>query len=113
MDKEGDRCVLQTRDGGLAGQASRSRRYSDLQIGERVYTVGSPQALDRTLGEGIISGLRSLRGIRHIQTTAPISPGSSGGGLFDRHGNLIGITTFLLKDSQSLNFAISVDEFER
>jgi len=41
-----------------------------------------------------------------IQTSAPISPGSSGGGLFDTQGNLVGITTFYLKEGQSLNFAM-------
>lgn len=51
--------------------------------GEHVYTVGSPQALDRTLREVIIAGIRSIRGIRRIQTTSPISPGSSDGGLLE------------------------------
>ncbi|MBK8072869.1 MAG: serine protease [Ramlibacter sp.] len=41
-----------------------------------------------------------------VQTTAPISPGSSGGGLFDAEGRLVGITTALLRDSQNLNFAV-------
>jgi hypothetical protein len=41
--------------------------------------------------------------------TAPVSPGSSGGGLFDAQGRLIGITTLYLKDSQQLNFAIPVE----
>ena len=40
-----------------------------------------------------------------MQTTTPISPGSSGGGLFDMDGNLIGITSFLHKGGQNLNFA--------
>jgi tetratricopeptide (TPR) repeat protein len=41
-----------------------------------------------------------------VQTSAAISPGSSGGGLFDSQGNLTGITTFYLKEGQSLNFAL-------
>lgn len=41
-----------------------------------------------------------------VQTSAPTSPGSSGGGLFDAEGNLVGITTFQLKEGQSLNFAM-------
>jgi S1-C subfamily serine protease len=52
---------------------------------------------------------------RYIQTTAPISPGSSGGGLLDARGNLIGITTAVLvgkkQINQSLNFAIAADSF--
>lgn len=50
-----------------------------------------------------------------MQTTAPISPGSSGGGLFDARGNLVGITTLVLVGrehmNQALNFAIPADAF--
>jgi serine protease Do len=51
-----------------------------------------------------------MKGIRYLQTTAPISGGSSGGGLFDCAGRLMGITTFYV-DGQNLNFAIAADEF--
>jgi S1-C subfamily serine protease len=50
-----------------------------------------------------------------VQTTAPISPGSSGGPLFDARGNLVGITTLALvgrqRINQALNFAIAADAF--
>jgi serine protease Do len=82
-------------------------------VGEEVYTIGSPSGLESTLGQGIISGLRQLESQRLIQTTAPISPGSSGGGLFDRSGNVIGITTFMISKGQSLNFAIAADDYFR
>jgi hypothetical protein len=49
--------------------------------------------------------LREHAGIRVIQNTAAISPGSSGGGLFDVQARLVGITSFLLRDAQNLNFA--------
>jgi len=88
-----------------------SRPYSHLSVGEPVYTIGSPSGLENTLGEGIVSGLRNKKGMKYIQTSAPISPGSSGGGLFDIYGNLVGITTFLLEDAQNLNFALSADAF--
>jgi S1-C subfamily serine protease len=80
-------------------------------VGERAYSVGTPSGLEQTLGEGLISGLREDKGIKLVQTSAPISPGSSGGGLFDASGNLIGITTFMLRETQSLNFAIAAQEF--
>jgi serine protease Do len=44
-----------------------------------------------------------------VQTTAPISPGSSGGGLFDARGRLVGITALSGKESQNLNFAMPTD----
>jgi len=42
-----------------------------------------------------------------------ISRGSSGGGLFDAQGNLVGITTFIIRDAQNLNFAIAAEEYAR
>ncbi len=89
---------------------SRTRRYADIKIGEKVYAIGSPQSLENTLSEGIISGLREMDGVRYIQTTAPIAQGSSGGGLFDEEGRLIGITTFIVKGGGNLNFAVAIDE---
>jgi S1-C subfamily serine protease len=82
------------------------RPSSKLVTGERVYAIGSPEGLELTFSEGVISALRETEGVHMIQTSAPISPGSSGGGLFDAQGNLVGITTFYLKEGQSLNFAL-------
>lgn len=109
---ESDRCILET-DGFSLIPVGGVRHFSDLRVGERIYTVGAPRGLERSLGEGIIAGLRNAGKRQLIQTTAPISSGSSGGGLFDRAGNLIGITTFLLRESQSLNFAIAADQYWR
>lgn len=109
-DPETDRCVLQAAESSLIPIAG-VRLWSTLKIGERVYSIGTPSGLEQTLGEGIISGLREYKGVNSIQTTAQISPGSSGGGLFDDKGNLIGITTFLLKESQALNFALTAEAF--
>lgn len=76
-----------------------------IRIGARVYAIGAPRGMELTISEGIVSSLREHAGIRFIQTTAAISPGSSGGGLFDAQARLVGITSFLLKDAQNLNFA--------
>ena len=79
-----------------------------LHIGEPVFAIGSPRGMELTISNGIVSGFREIRpGTKMVQTTAPISPGSSGGGLFDDQGRLVGITTMLAKDSQNLNFAVS------
>jgi len=79
---------------------------SKLATGEPVYAIGAPEGLELTFSEGVISALRETDGVHVIQTSAAISPGSSGGGLFDAQGNLVGITTFYLKEGQSLNFAL-------
>jgi tetratricopeptide (TPR) repeat protein len=81
---------------------------SKLKVGDPVYAVGAPQGLELTLSEGIVSQLRGGNPPL-IQTTAAISPGSSGGGLFNADGELVGITTFHLKEGQSLNFALPVE----
>ncbi len=99
-----DLCGLRPND--LILQPVEVRTSSKLATGEHVYAVGSPEGLELTFSEGVISALRDTEGVHMIQTSAPISPGSSGGGLFDTQGNLVGITTFYLKEGQSLNFAL-------
>jgi tetratricopeptide (TPR) repeat protein len=94
------------RPSGLTLQPVEVRLSSKLATGERVYAIGSPEGLELTFSEGVISALRDSEGVRLIQTSAPTSPGSSGGGLFDAQGNLVGITTFQFKEGQSLNFAL-------
>ena len=83
-----------------------------LQVGASVYAIGTPEGLQRTLSEGIVSSLRSVSGGSYIQTTAAISPGSSGGGLFDDHGRLLGLTSFFISKGQQLNFALPVEWIE-
>ena len=111
-DSATDRCVLQVSQGQLQPVPG-IRNFNEVEVGERVFTVGSPRGLENTLGEGIVSGLRRLEDIALIQTTAPISPGSSGGGLFDEFGNLVGVTTLYLRNSDALNFAIAASDYWR
>jgi S1-C subfamily serine protease len=82
------------------------RESSALVVGEKVYAIGAPEGLELTISEGLISGIRDFDKSQVIQTSAAISPGSSGGGLFDTEGRLVGITTFYLEEGQSLNFAL-------
>jgi len=80
-----------------------------LKVGRRVFALGAPLGLDLTLSEGIVSGMRSHQDAAYIQVTAPISPGSSGGALFDDAGELVGLTTFGARIGQNVNFAIPVE----
>ena len=112
-DPATDRCFLRIQDGELQPVPG-FRDYSTLTIGETVYTIGSPKGLVNTLGSGLLSGLRTGDDMtEYIQITAPLSAGSSGGGLFDDRGNLIGVTSFTVRDSQNLNFAIAASQFWR
>ena len=113
-DPATDRCVITTENLKLQPVAG-VRSYDSLEVGEAAYTLGSPVGLELTLSNGIISGRRDEQNRHYVQTTAPISPGSSGGGLFDARGNLVGITTLVLVGrehmNQSLNFAIPADAY--
>ena len=102
-----DLCLLQASTGNAP--VVKLRRSADVQIGEPVYAIGNPQGLEQTLSPGLISQLRKTEKGLMLQTTAPISSGSSGGGLFHEAGLLIGITVGQYKDAQNLNFAIPVD----
>ena len=76
------------------------------EVGARIAVIGSPLGLEGTVSEGIISGKRTLSKKDHwLQMTAPVSPGSSGSPVVDRNGEVIGVATFVLRESQALNFA--------
>jgi hypothetical protein len=78
-----------------------------LEVGERVVAIGNPYSWENTLSDGLISGIRDLEGTTLLQITAPISPGSSGGALFNMRGEVIGITTIgSTWGAQNLNFAV-------
>ena len=95
----------------------------DLQVGQKVFAIGSPFELDQTLTTGIIGGLgreiesvsgRPIQGV--IQTDAAINPGNSGGPLLDSAGRLIGITTAIKSPSGGsvgIGFAVPVDTVQR
>jgi len=109
-DAEGDVVKSKSRSVYLpAPPIAKIAPLRSLEVGERVYAIGAPQGLELSLSEGLVSGLRNEDGTTYIQTTAAISNGSSGGGLFDAQGRLVGITTMFLKDSQALNFAVPAE----
>jgi S1-C subfamily serine protease len=110
-DSSADRCVLRADDVTLV-PITGVRAFGDLAVGEHVFAIGAPRGLERTLSEGLLSGLRHQPGRNLVQTSAAISPGSSGGGLFDERGNLIGITTMqLIGVAQNLNFAVAAGDY--
>jgi len=106
-DPDKDLCLLAAP--GLVAEPARLGKAARLKVGDVVYAVGAPQGLELSLSEGIISQLRGGGPYPIIQTTVAISPGSSGGGLFNAKGELVGITTFRMKGEQSLNFALPVE----
>ena len=82
----------------------------DLKVGQKVFALGNPKGWEVSLSDGLVSALRGPDGKEQfIQTTAPISAGSSGGGLFDEEARLVGITTFIARGAQNLNFAVPAE----
>ena len=76
-----------------------------VQVGDKVIAIGSPLALQNTLSDGLVSGIRN--GV--IQTSTPISPGSSGGPLLNIHGEVVGIAVAGIMTAENLNFAVPIN----
>lgn len=109
LHSDWDRDVCSLSVGAILGCKVIKGSTRHLKVGDKVYAVGAPKGLELTLSDGIISSLRPVIGGQYLQTTAPISPGSSGGGLFDEEGQLIGLPTFYIDEGQQLNFAVPVE----
>jgi len=81
-----------------------------LKQGEKVFAIGNPLGLERSVSEGIVSTRnRANSGLTYIQTTAAINPGNSGGPLFNLRGEMIGVTSWGFVGTEGLNFAIPVN----
>src|SRR5688572_5465912 len=107
-DVSRDICQLEVKN--LNAPAAPLGSARDLKVGQKVYALGNPLGLEGTFSEGIVSALRGPDGKEPlIQTTAPFTSGSSGGGLFDSEGRLVGITTFIHRGSGNINFAVPVE----
>jgi len=89
------------------------RRHS-ARVGDSVFVVGNPLGLAATYTAGIVSALRTTdssgRGVRVLQVQASVNPGNSGGGLYDRAGDLLGVVTWSTEKriGEGIGFAISV-----
>ncbi|RDU36021.1 hypothetical protein DRW41_15645 [Neobacillus piezotolerans] len=83
-----------------------------LEKGDPIVAIGSPEGLMNTVSTGIISNLHKSvnEGITTnlIQFTAPITHGSSGGALFNKYGEVIGVTAAGF-DAGDLNFAVGIN----
>lgn len=86
-----------------------------VQVGQEVVAIGNPLSLESTVSNGIVSSIRTIEeeGGKYLQVTAPISPGSSGGPLFNMAGEVVGITTMYIKGGENLNFAIPINDAKR
>jgi hypothetical protein len=83
-------------------------------VGERAVSIGNPLGLEHTLTDGVISARRMLQGKRMIQMSTPVSPGNSGGPLFNIRGEVIGVSTGVYHGhsmlAQNLNLAMPIND---
>lgn len=82
----------------------------EIKVGEKVFAIGNPLGLERTVTDGVIStSNRAFEGLVYIQTNADINPGNSGGPLFNLAGEVIGVTNMGYIFFGGLGFAIPID----
>lgn len=81
--------------------------YRELSVGDDVYAIGAPKSMAYTLTKGVISAKeREIGEYKYIQTDAAINEGNSGGPLLNKEGNVIGINTMKISDSEGIGLAI-------
>jgi len=98
-----DLAILSSAEGGVPVKLN---TRDEPKIGEKVIAIGNPRGLEGSVSEGIVAGLRGTGASQLIQITAPISPGNSGGPVFNSAGDVIGVARASLRDAQNINFAV-------
>ena len=88
-----------------------------MSAGDQIVAIGNPLGVfDYSVSAGLISQVRPVceakedrcppGGLKLLQISAPISQGSSGGPLFNQFGEVVGVTTLIVAQGQSINFAV-------
>lgn len=109
-DEPSDLVLLTVEAAGHELPALSTRQALPLE-GEKVVVIGNPHGLGHSVSDGIISAVRKMPdGTVVLQTTAPVSPGSSGSALLNMSGEVIGIISAQFAEGQNLNFAIPASQ---
>ena len=85
-------------------------KLDKVNTGADIVAIGAPHGLEFTITRGIVSAHRDNG--RIIQIDAPINPGNSGGVILDKTGCVVGVATFIRRDSEGLAFAISSSQLQ-
>jgi serine protease Do len=118
-DPQTDIALLQLKD---AKNLSTVRLGSSekLAVGDWVVAIGAPLGLEQTVTRGILSakgrgdlGLYENGYVDFLQTDAAISPGNSGGPLFNLNGEVVGINSAVAARGNDLGFAVPIDQAKR
>ncbi len=110
-DTERDIAIL-TIDGNAEREPLSLGDSNEIQKGEEIYTVGSPEGLINSVSSGLLSGTAIIDDKEYIQISAPISEGSSGGICVNTTGDVIGITSAGIDEAQNLNFIIPINDLK-
>ncbi|RPI18401.1 MAG: tetratricopeptide repeat protein [Ignavibacteriae bacterium] len=128
VDEKNDMALLRIKNAnGTKFHTVKFGNSDNVKVGQDVFAIGSPFGYEYTISQGIIAGIREDEKVsftdpvtyepiekkfqKVIQITAAISPGNSGGALFNTKGDVIGITTYTYAGYGNLNFAIAVNTF--
>jgi S1-C subfamily serine protease len=98
------------RESGSGSFKQPVRPEGEVSEGENIFVIGHPEGLRFTLSTGIVSRIDK----NAIQISAPVSPGNSGGPVYDDRGNLVAIVTSMVDrnsspNAENLNFAVRAD----
>lgn len=129
VDEKNDLAIIKIVDSGERKFPSVELGNSDeVKAGQQVFAIGSPLGFEYTISSGIVAATRMNEKVNFtdpetyenkektfdkvIQVTAAISPGNSGGALFNSRGEVIGITSYTYAGYGNLNFAVAINGFK-
>lgn len=129
IDETNDFAIIKITDsGGKKFPVVKLGNSDDVKAGQEVFAIGSPLGFEYTISSGIVAAVRENEKVNFtdpetyvnkektfskvIQITAAISPGNSGGALFNKRGEVIGITTYTYIGYGNLNFAVAINGFK-
>lgn len=107
-DQQQDLAVLRLKDTTVPPLESAS--LNTVQNGDDIFTVGAPKSMAYTLTKGIVSNReRTMHGMTFIQIDAAVNEGNSGGPLLNAQGQVIGVNTLKIIDTEGIALAIPID----
>ena len=105
-DEDADLAIVQTSRSLNVSPVTFADAF-EVRKGDRIVAIGSPLGYQNTVSEGLISNIIDDGSITYFQINAPVDRGSSGGAVFNEYGELVGITTAVIRDTLAdLNFAV-------
>lgn len=108
LDERIDIAIIGVKDASFT--PLRVADLSKVNVGDDVYAIGAPNSLAFTLTKGVVSSKERLVGRqKYIQTDAAINSGNSGGPLLNDAGEVIGVNSYKMSDSEGIGLAIPID----